>query len=167
MYISVYMLEFALTFWKLQDLYSEEQLWLVISSHYFLFWVCVYLFFFFNWYLVFKPLYVVRYSRGPLISLKDRLNVFLRKGDIMCYYSVIPGYTLSLPLWWCTPSQSKKQTWPYVAVRMEWRRRCSTPSCGADMPKTFLPGWRKESAWVNTQLSKGNSSVTCKFFVLS
>lgn len=54
--------------------------------------------FFVNWYLIFKFLYVVRCSLGPLISLKDRLNVFLRKGDIRCYYSVIPGYTSSIPL---------------------------------------------------------------------
>lgn len=51
---------------------------------------------------------------------------------------------------WCTPSQPRMQTWPSAAVRMEWRRRCSMPRCGAAMPKTFLPGWRRGSALVST-----------------
>jgi len=34
------------------------------------------------------------------------------------------------------------------------------PRCGAAMPKTFLPGWRRESAWV----SKGNSRKQANYY---
>lgn len=161
---------------KPQDLYSEEQLWRAICRHYFLFWVCGNFFLTDFWLYSFclikcRSLGWALYARQMFLFklravwvLQKRRAGRCRPVDGVRSLGTAPS-VWSLQWCWCTPSQPRKRIWPSVAVRMGWRRRCTTPRCGAVMPKTSLAGWRRESAWVSPRIAWSDKLIVVVWHV--